>query len=245
MGTFDFGEAIGMIVWKVWYPSLIKGHQSHAATYDFPIRIKFIENWDAPDDDENLAPYGWNLPEYIQCARELENEGVAAITTNCGLTGTMQEELANAVNVPVFTSSLLQVPMVARMLGRDKKVGIVVASEDIAKANDYILLRKCGIDESIPFVMVGMDESECGSEWISQYNPNNAETYDPYRIEEAIVHVVQRTVSENPDIGALVLECTEMPLYAKAVRIATGLPVFDGTSLVKYVYDAIVKSKFY
>jgi Asp/Glu/hydantoin racemase len=241
MKRLGFGEAIGIIVWKVWYPSLIRGHQSHAATYDFPVRMKFMENWEVPTGREDLAGYGWNLPEYIRCARELEGEGVAAITTNCGLTGTMQEELANAVHVPVFTSCLLQVPMVTRMLRRDQKVGIVVSSEDFARANDFRLLRSCGIDESTPFVLVGMDESEHGKTWISQYDPKNADRYDPGEIQDALVHVVTRMVADNPEIGALVLECTEMPLYADAVREATGLPAFDSASFVRYVHQAIVK----
>ena len=52
-------------------------------------------------------------------------------------------------------------------------------------------------------------------------------------------------IADNPDIGALVLECTEMPLYAHAIRQATGLLVFDSVALVRFVYDAIVKQKYY
>ena len=186
MKKVDFGETIGIIVWNVWYPALIRGHQSYAPTYDFPVRIKLMEDWDAPEGNSRLEEYGWNLPEYIRCAKELENEGVSAITTNCGLSGTMQEELANAVSVPVFTSCLLLVPMIYRMLAKKRQVGILVSSEDIAKAHDYKLLRSCGIDESIPFVLVGMDESERGKTWKSQYDPKNADEYDPAKIEEAI-----------------------------------------------------------
>ena len=50
-------------------------------------------------------------------------------------------------------------------------------------------------------------------------------------------------VTDNPEIGALVLECIEMPLYADTVREATGLLVFDSASLVRYVHDAIVKPR--
>ncbi len=39
-----------------------------------------------------------------QLAKEVEKEGVRAITTSCGFNAIFQEALANAVNIPVFTS---------------------------------------------------------------------------------------------------------------------------------------------
>jgi Asp/Glu/hydantoin racemase len=237
-----FGEGIGIIVWRTWYPALIHGHHNYSTTYGFPVRIKLIENWKSPEDKmEEWA--GWNLPEYIKCAKELEAEGVAAICTNCGLTGTMQEDLANAVNIPMFTSSLMQVPFVARALGKGKKVGILIASAERARAQNYRLLRSCGIDESVPYVMRGMDESENVDIWRTQFRPSSG--YDPKKVEEVMVTEAKKLVSENPDIGAIVLECTEMPLYAAAVREATGLLVFDSSTMVKYVYNAIVKTHYF
>ena len=254
MKKFDFGEAIGMIVWKVWYPALMRGHHNYATTYDFPVRLKFIENWRAPEDKmEKWA--GWNLPEYIRCAKELEAEGVAAITTNCGLTGTIQEELANAVNIPVFTSSLMQVPLVSRMLKKGQKVGILIERSKSCTDQNNRLLRSCGIDESIPIAIAGIAESEYADLWNTQfpqlgpYFPEilnkSAGKYAPKKVEEAIVAVAKKLVAENPDVGAIVLECTEMPLYAAAIREATGLLVFDSSTMVKYVYNAIVKKRYF
>jgi Asp/Glu/hydantoin racemase len=238
----SFGEAIGIITWRTWYPALIHGHHNVATTYDFPVRIKLIENWRAPEDKwEEWS--GWNVPEYIKVAKELESEGVAAICTNCGLTGTMQEVLANAVNIPVFTSSLLQVPFVSRSLKKGKKVGILIASAERARDQNYKLLRSCGIDDSIPYVMRGMDESEDVDLWNSQFVKGSG--YDPRKVEALIVKEAKKMISENPDIGAFVLECTEMPLYAAAIQEATGLLVFDSSTMVRYVYNACVKKHYF
>lgn len=251
MSKFDFGEPLGIIVWKTWYPALIHGHHNYVTTYDFPVRIKFIENWRAPEDKKEEWA-GWNVPEYIRIAKELESEGVAAICTNCGLTGTMQEDLTNAVNIPVFTSSLLQVPHIHKMLRKDKKVGILIHSSEVAKAQNYRLLRSCGIDESIPVVIYGMAESEWADVWNTQFHGLNGETteeydqeYDPKKVGDVLASNAKKMVSENPDIGAIVLECTEMPLYAAAVRKATGLLVFDSSTQIIYVYNAIVKKTYY
>lgn len=243
MSKFDFGEAIGFIVWKRWYPAVRHGHHNYATTYDFPVRFKYIENWSLDPTDrtvfERETVVRWNLPVYIKAAKELEAEGVAAITTNCGMTGMIQEELANAVEIPVFTSSLMQIPLVYRSLKRGKKVGILTICARWCKAENYKLLRICGWDESMPIAIAGMVESEYYDKWASMENGEFK------RAEEALVAEVKKLISENPDIGALVLECTEMPLFAAAVREATGLPVFDSTTMVRYIYNAVVKKHYF
>jgi len=247
---FDFGEAIGMIVAKWWYSAIIKGHHMYASTYDFPVRIKFVENYWIKSKRE------FNLSEYIRCAKELEEEGVKAIVGSCGLTGGMQGELANAVDIPVFSSNLLVVPLVLRVIGKDKKVGILTESSEYLLKDNCKVLRGCGIDAESPRIVIrGMEESEYYDVWLMQFGGGELERgdleewevrkleigeFNVQKVEQAIVSVAEKMVSENPDIGAIVLECTEMPLYAEAIRKATGLPVFDSVSLVKYVYAATV-----
>jgi Asp/Glu/hydantoin racemase len=53
------------------------------------------------------------------------------------------------------------------------------------------------------------------------------------------VGVARRFVREHPDLGAIVLECTNMPPYADDIRRETGLPVFDIVSLVTMVHGAL------
>ncbi len=49
--------------------------------------------------------------------------------------------------------------------------------------------------------------------------------FDQVRAE--VVAAAERLQSANPDLGAIVLECTDMPPYAYAVQRATGLPLFS------------------
>jgi hypothetical protein len=241
--TYGFGEVIGIIVAKIWYPALIHGHHNFASTYEFPVRIKLIDNWYYPLAKADDLPE-WNLPEWIRAAKELEEEGVAAITTFCGLTGSIQEELSDEVEIPVFTSNLLQVPFVSKIIGKRKRVGILTHSAARLTSKDSITLRKCGIDESIPISIKGMYESSYADIWKSQFSLNPSEKYNPSKfdrsmVEGALVKAAQELITENPDIGAIVLECTEMPLYSSALRRATGLLVFDSAALVRYIYSAI------
>src|SRR5438874_210992 len=59
------------------------------------------------------------------------------------------------------------------------------------------------------------------------------------RAREEHVRVARRLVAEHPDIGALVLECTNMPPYTADIQRETGLPVFDIVSLVTLAHSAL------
>jgi Asp/Glu/hydantoin racemase len=244
-----YGESIGIIVAKIWYPALMRGHHNYCTTYDFPIRIKLIEDWVCQPAEKCKLPQ-WNVPAFVRCAKELEEEGVAAITTYCGMTGSIQEELTQSVEIPVFTSNLLQVPFVSRIIGKKKRVGILTASSEAIMQENKKALRQCGVDETIPIVVKGMVESDYLEIWRTQYclDPDkeiDKKQYDPLEVEKAVVKATEELLSENPDVGAIVLECTEMPIYAKAVYDATGFPVFDSADLVRYVHSAINKSRYY
>jgi len=235
---FDFGESVGMIVIGLWYPNISHGHPTYGTTYDFAIRFKFIESAFTPDDlpeEEARECGGWNVPEWIRCARELEEEGVQAIVCGCGLTGTIQRTLADSVSIPVFTSSVLFVPLISRGLKKGQKVGIITVSTELFTRWDNKLLRECGIDESTPVVIAGMAESQYAGAFWSQLKPS----FDEKELEQALVHVAEEMIAVNPDVGTIVLECTEMPPYSTAVRQATGLPVFDTVDMVKCVYNMV------
>lgn len=236
--SFDFGESIGMIAFGQWYPAIKRGHQNYMTTYNFPIRLKFIESWLPPDgmpEDKVREWHGWNLPEWIRCAKELEEEGVRAIVTGCGITGSIQRELAESVRIPVFTSAVLFVPLISRALKREQKVGILTVDTQRLTRWDNMLLRECGVDESIPIAMAGMTDSRYCETWWSQLNLD----YNRVEVEQAIVNVAKEMVSTNPDIGAIVCECTEMPPYSRAIQEATGLPVFDAVDMVNYAYNIV------
>ena len=86
----------------------LPGNSTNLASYPFP--VKLVEVKGANTDTVILHPSQKLLEDMIQLAKELEKEGVRAITTSCGFNAIFQEALANAVDIPVFTSSLLQVP---------------------------------------------------------------------------------------------------------------------------------------
>jgi Asp/Glu/hydantoin racemase len=172
------------------------------------------------------------LPAFVAGARALEQEGVGAITTNCGFLVKYQRELAAAVRVPVFTSSLLLVPLVHRMLPPSQRVGVMtVNAASLAREH----LEGAGIGPDVPLVVVGLETEK---EFTHVLLDDQLEL-DVDLAREEHVRVARRLVAEHPDVGAIVLECTNMPPYTADIERETGRPVFDILSLVRMAHEAL------
>lgn len=232
---YYFGENVGLLVFRPWYPCIAQvGHQANMQTYDFPVRLKFVEQpFDSvPFHESPDSHRGWNLEEWKRCAQELQEEGVRAIVCGCGLTGSIQSMLQQAVEIPIFTSTMLFVPELVSQLPVGKRLGIVTVGESFLRAHDNALFRECGIDEELmPLAIAGMYESEWADDWATMAS----NSFDPTFVESSLVSVAKKLVSDYPDIGSLLIECTDMPPYKEAVRRAIDLPVFDPVDMVKRV----------
>jgi len=235
---YYFGESVGLLIFQPWYYCIVnKGHLSYAPTFDFPVRIKFVpEPFDSAGFTGGNPEWGgWTLPNWIHAAKELEEEGVKAIVGGCGLSGTIQGALAAAVDIPVYTSSMLFLPMLANTMAAGKRVGVLTHSEEMLNTHDRRLFKECHIDDSIPIAVAGMVESENSADWLQL----GTENFDNATAEKMLVEEALGLRRRYPDINALLLECTEMPPYADAIRKATGLPVFDSVDMVKLVHNMV------
>src|SRR5262249_188439 len=124
-GFNQFGFTGGILMLDTQFPR-IPGDMGNAATFPFPARYQRGAGT-SPDLVVRRGGAGL-LAAFVEGARQLEREGVGAITTNCGFLVKYQREIAGAVSVPVFTSSLLLVPLVHRLLPRGRRVGIMTVN---------------------------------------------------------------------------------------------------------------------
>jgi len=228
-GQNQYGFTIGILMLDTRFPR-IPGDMGNAATFPFPVRYHRVAGAD-PDLVVRRGAEGL-LPAFVEGARALEREGVGAITTNCGFLVKFQAELAAGVRVPVFTSSLLLVPLVHRLLPAGRRVGILTVSGATLTPEH---LRGAGIGPEVPLAIAGMETEK---EFTRVLLGDELEL-DVDLAREEHVRVAQRLCAAHPDLGAIVLECTNMPPYAADVQRATGLPVFDIVSLVTLVHAAL------
>ncbi len=228
-GTNLGGFSIGILVLDTRFPR-VPGDIGNAGTFDFPVLYHPVRgassNRVVRGTDRDLVPL------FVEGARALEGLGVRAITTSCGFLARFQTELSQAVAVPVFTSSLMLVPLVHRMLSPGRAVGIMtVDASSLGTAH----LAGAGITPDMRVVVTGLEtEKE-----FTRVLLDDALTLDVEAARQEHVAVARRLVGEHPEIGAIVLECTNMPPYAADVQAATGLPVFDITSLIRMVHSAV------
>ena len=235
-GKNTYGEIIGIIMMERTFPR-IPGEMGNATTFNFPVRFHVVKGLDVTTRWRLFAGDKEFVEPFIKAAKELEQAGVRAITSNCGFLILYQDVLADAVNIPVFASSLLQIPLVYRMLRKDQIIGVITANgspRGLGKKH----LEAAGAG-NIPVVIAGMENSE-GFRPIAE----NLEVLYPERLKDDIVHVAKTLVSNNPKIGALVLECANMPPYGKYIQEAVNLPVFDYLTLTNMVYSSVVKQEF-
>lgn len=239
-----FGQAIGIIMASIkdeTYPHCrIPGGVGNASTFNFPVQYKVID----VHSDDLLAKTPTKKTELkvVEAAKELEFEGVRAIGCMCGFMVWFQEAMANAVGIPVFSSALLQVPMVSRLVGEKQKIGIITFNADNLTREH---LRRAGIDDKIykRVAVIGLNEippKMVGYTEIREFEPEKRLVEE----EKLTVYISRKLVASHPEIGAIVFECTHLPPSAVAVQQATGLPIFDVTTLLNYAYNSIVRKRF-
>ena len=229
-----YGTSIGILLLNTRIP-FIPGDVGNSSTYDFPVVYKVVDDLLTDrivvDADPALCE------PIIREACALEREGVSAITSDCGYMALFQKEVASSVNIPVFLSSWMQVPFINRILQPQKKVGAIVADSRFIRKE---ILENSGIDDSIPVVIGGM-ESKPGF-WSAIMEGEGV--LDTDLVETEVVEVATELITKNPDIGAILLECSCLPPYAPAVHASLGLPVFDFVSMINYVYSSLAKSPY-
>lgn len=228
-GHNQYGFTIGILVLDTRFPR-VPGDIGNATTFPFPVRYHRVAG--ATPDRVVRGGAAGLLAAFVEGARALEQEGVGAITTSCGFLVKFQRELAAAVQVPVFTSSLLLVPLVHRMLGPERRVGILTVD---AASLGHEHLASAGITPDMPIAIAGLE----GGKEFTRVLLGDEPELDVDLAREEHVRAARLLAAEHPDVGAIVLECTNMPPYARDIQRATGLPVFDIVSLVTLAHGGL------
>lgn len=227
-GRALYGVPLGILMLEARFPR-IHGDMGNGGTWPFPVLYRVVRG--ASPEKVVLQGARGLLPDFLEAARDLVAQGAEAITTNCGFLSVFQREIAAEVGVPVATSSLMQVPWVQALLPPGQRVGLVtVSGSSLSPAH----LAAVGVPADIP-----MEGTESGREFFRVLIRAEKEDMDVDLAEQDVVEAAQRLVARHPEVGAIVLECTNMPPYAAAVQRATGRPVYDIYAMITYFHAGI------
>lgn len=231
-GKSIYGASVGILMLEAQFPRIV-GDMGNALTWPFPVHYKIVR--DASPDKVVRKNADGLYGNFLEAARELVDDGVDGITTNCGFLALFQEDLSQALDVPVLTSSLMQVPMVERMLPPGKRVGVfTISAASLSKEH----LEKAGCARDTPIAGTPEDGE------FSTSILDNALQLDVDMARRENVDAAVRFATVHPELGAIVLECTNMVPYAADIRRATGLPVFTIYNLVSWFQAGLVPREF-
>jgi Asp/Glu/hydantoin racemase len=227
-GKAIYGAPLGILMLEARFPR-IPGDMGNAATWPFPVLYRVVKG--ASPERVVLHGAAGLLPDFLDAAAELVSFGAEAITTNCGFLSLFQREIAAHVGVPVATSALIQIPWVQATLPPGKRVGVITVSGASLTPRH---LEAAGAPADTPFV-----GTEDGEEFFRVLILAEKQDMDVGLAARDILNAGRRLMASHPDIGAIVLECTNMPPYAHALREVLGVPVYDVYSLITWLHAGI------
>ena len=227
-GKAIYGAPLGILMLDARFPR-IPGDMGNAATWPFPVLYRVVRG--ATPELVVLHGAAGLLPAFLEAAAELVALGAEALTTNCGFLSLFQREIAEHTGVPVMTSSLLQVPWVQATLPPGRRVGLVtVCAGSLTPAH----LAAAGVPADIPVA-----GTEHGREFFRVLIRAESEDMDIGLARQDVLDAGADLVRRHPEVGAVVLECTNMPPYAADLQAAIGRPVYDIYSMVSWFHAGL------
>ena len=219
---------LGILMLETTFPR-IKGDIGNSATFDFPVQYRVVKN--ASVERLVIQADKALIQPFIDAGEAIIREGAVAIATSCGFLALFHRELIKALDVPVFSSSLLQAHLAQTLLKPGEKVGIITAKKSALTPEHF---EAVGID-GIPMAIQGMDRSR---EFTDVFIKGKT-TLDEALCRQEMESAARELITTHPEVGPIVLECTNMPPYAAAVKQITGQPVFDVTTLLNMAWNSL------
>lgn len=239
-GRAYYGHAIGVLLFDERRYPILPGDVANASSYDLPVRLKVVQGLvDVPPPPKRWpngqAPVGARLLR--AAALELQDEGVRAIVAGCGFFVAMQDYLTEEVSIPVFTSPLILIPVLSRMLG-NRKIGILTASASLL---DDAFMEVAGATKKMNLVIQGIEDS---AEFYATHMGGKRIEMDVDLLRDEVVGIAKRFAKAHPDMAGMLIECSNLPTFSADIQRETGLPVFDYFTFVKFVQASIVHTPF-
>ena len=229
------GYSVGIIyIEDVWYP-MVPGNVVNAYTYDFPVRMRAVPNLDIDRlfrADPTIADDIIELGKFM-----IEKEGIRALCSACGFFGNFHKKVSEALDIPVALSSLVQVPWIQSVIKPHQKIGVLTADKSSFTSK---LTENCFIADPDRLVVKDLRHAQDFSailEYRGQFHNGN--------VRDEVVNAALELLEEDCDIGAILLECSDMPPYAADIQAATQLPVFDFITLIRWLHNSTTQRPYY
>jgi hypothetical protein len=239
-GRYIYGPTVGILQLPSNIP-MMPGDMGNPTTFNFPVLYELIEEidpfWVLAD-----KPHPVVMKKVIAACKRLTMQGVRSIIGNCGFFANYQPEVSKSLDpgVQFFNGSLMQVPMLLTSVGSNKKVGIMTASKKLLVPSPALKYSGVSAEDIKNRVVI------YGNEDGTQMKKITGETgrFNPKAFEKELVALAVKMVKEHPDIGAVVLECTEFPPYAHAIQNAIRRSVWDFVTITNFMHAGAMQKPY-
>jgi hypothetical protein len=208
---------LGLLMLQTRFPRP-PGDVGHPDTFGFDVRRWVVQGATPQRVVRSADPT--ILQPFVDAAERLLDEGCHAIATSCGFLARWQRELQAALPVPVWSSALLQL---AEAQARGRRCGVITIDAASLGAAHF---DGVGADPATP--VEGITPGSPLHRTLLQDLPE----LDAVDAQAQVLAAAQRLQASAPGLDTLVLECTNLPPYASALRAATGLQVLDVVTLL-------------
>lgn len=222
---------LGILSLDTQFPRIL-GDVGNPDSYPFAASVKVVDGADATKIVKDGLPDEAILRNFETAARTLQDNGAQAIVSTCGFLITAQSRIAAQVKIPVMLSALSMLPSLRAMTSGP--VGILTASRSALGAT---ALRAAQISPD-DVVIQGMENDPVFTGVFLATRARQAVEFDRDQMEQAVVARAKSLVQNAPDVGAILLECGNLPPYAAAIRAGTGRPVFHLLDAAKLMMAA-------
>lgn len=231
-GKTLYGARVGILMLDTKWPRP-PGDTGNARTWPFPVIYKVIPGASAR---VVIHEKGKGLGQaFLDGAAELVKEGADGITTTGGFLAIFQDQLAAHVKVPVASSSLLQIPLVQRLLPPGKRVGVLSVHGDRITPEHW---NACGAPLDTPVA-----GTEGGREFTRVLLQDEMEM-DYAKAEQDILEAGEKLLKKHPEVGALVLECHNLAPYSRALNDLLRIPIYDVYTFVCWFHSGLEPRDF-
>ena len=215
---------LGILMLQTRFPRL-PGDIGHPASLGFPVRRKVVSDAVPSRVVRGDAGDAALLETFLRAGHELVAEGATALSTSCGFLARWQRELQARLPVPVWTSALLQLADDPR-----RRCGVITIEAASLTAAHF---EAVGADPHTP-----VEGIEPGSP-LHRTLLEDRLVLDPVDAREQVLAAGRRLLRRHPEVDTLVLECTNLPPYAPALRTETGRPVLDVLTMLNARWAAL------
>ena len=238
-GRAVYGATVGILQLPANIP-MMPGDVGNPTTFDFPVLYELIQEidpfWVLAD-----KPHPVVMKKLIAACKRLTMQGVTTIIGNCGFFANYQPEVSASLDpgVQFFSGSLMQLPMLLTSVGENKKIGVLTASKKLLMPSPA--LKNSGVSDSDMkrIVVYGNEDGK-------EMGKVTGETgrFNPMKLEKELVDLAKKMVNEHPDIGGIVLECTEFPPYAHAIQNAVRRNVWDFVTMTNFMHAGAMRKPY-